>query len=397
MRETTTSSLILLLMLCIGPLCLMAQHPYYLSHQIDSLLAKDSNGYKYQTASWNYSFIGNYKQAIVVKEQQYPSAKASEPSDEQIAFFKPYRAVDARAAILKEASATRVFIINEAHYSSLHRAYLSSLLPDLVNMGYAFIGMEALGYEDTLLQQRSYPIISTGFYTQEPSFGNLIRAAIKNGLHVFPYEQKFEDSAQKAMGREKSQALNIKAMMDKHPSAKFIIYCGYDHAAEDTLRNFMGLPMAGQLKQLTGINPFTVDQTALTEYIVVGSRYRKLMSGNQSVVFVDSANQYFNRASYPKAIDCNIYHPNTEYVMGRPHWLVNNETRLELLGSKVKIAFPCLLKVYLASDDRKVAVPIDVVELKSAADQVASVLLKNKKQVVEVVNAQGHKQLIEIK
>ncbi|TAE86802.1 MAG: hypothetical protein EAY81_05095 [Bacteroidetes bacterium] len=373
------------------------QQPYYFSDQIDSLLKTDSNSYKYQTASWNYSFIGNYKQAILVKEQQYPLAKASNPTDEQKALFKSYYPVDAKAAILKEAAATRLLIINEAHYSGLHRAYLSGLLSDLFQMGYTFIGMEALGYEDTLLQQRGYPLISTGFYTQEPCFGNLIREALKTGMQVFPYEQHYNDSFQRVIGREKSQALNIKAVLDKHPQAKFIIYCGYDHAAEDTLKNFMGLPMAGQLKRLTGIDPFTIDQTALAEYVNVGNRYRKLMAETHPVLYADSASRYFNLASFPKAIDCNIYHPNTEYVLGRPSWLVTQNTRLVLLGSKVKMEFPCLLKVYLESDDRRVAVPIDVVEIKSADEQVASVVLKHKKQVVVVENKKGDKQVIEVK
>lgn len=374
-------------------------NPYFFSYQIDSILNVDSTFYKFQTASCNYSFIGEYKTAIEIRDRQYPKAKAWSASQEHKDIFKKYTPIDAREAILKEARKARIIIINEGHHIGLHRVFLTTLLVDLHKLGYSFIGMEALDYEDTLLNKREYPILKSGFYTQEPCFGNLIREARIAGFTLFPYEQIYEDSTQKAMGREKAQALNIKKIMDLNPEAKFVIYCGYDHAKEDTLSNF-GLPMAGQLKRITGIDPFTIDQTALTEYYIVsgkGGRYRELMNQSFDALYVDSSLHYFNKASIPNSVDCNIYHPTTQYVMNRPNWLLRNGTRLVLLQDKIKIDYPYLIKIYQKTDDIDTAVPIDVIEIKSKESKVASLVFTNKKQIAVAINNKGDKQVIELK
>lgn len=366
--------------------------PYMLSAQIDSLLRVDTTGWKHQTAAVNYSMIGAYMQSLQARDREFPNARGAEPTHEQHMQFSQFTPVDARKAILEEATKTRVLILNEAHHNSLHRIFLADLLPDLHKLGYTFIGMEALSAADTQLHRRKYPVIQSGYYTKEPCFGNLIREALDIGYTVFPYEQDVADSAQVKAGREKAQALNIATIINRHPKAKVLLYCGYDHAAEDTLRNFMGLPMAGQLKLLTGIDPFTIDQTALTEYVVVGNRYRKLIQERHDAVFVDSQRQYFNKATLPKRMDCNLYHPNTEYEYGRPTWLKRKNTTFVLLQDKVKIDYPCLIKIYLATDDKSTAVPIDVVEVKSANEKVASVILKRRKHVAVVVNGKGEQQ-----
>lgn len=389
--------------LIIGCFILYARHalaqnnPYYFSYQVDSILSADSSPYKYQAAAWNYSFIGNHFKALSVKDLQYPHAKPPAGTPEQAAFFKRYHAVDARKAILKEAAKTHMVIINEAHHVALHRAYVTTLLKDLYKQGYTYIGLEALAYTDSLLNQRKYPILSSGFYIQEPSFGNLIREAIAVGFTVFPYEQNYRDTFQQRIGRERSQAYNIKKMMDKHPNDKFIIYCGYDHAVEDTLLNFMGLPMAGQLKNLTGIDPFTIDQTLLTEYFIIGNGYRPLIQSKQSALFVHSAGHYFNRASFPKVIDCNLFHPNTILIHNRPHWLKRSNTKLICLQNKIKIAPPYLIKIYPVSNAIDDAVPVDVIEINSLEDKTASVVLKHTKQIAVVTNTKGQKQSIVIK
>lgn len=371
--------------------------PYLFSAQIDSLLKADSTPWKFQTAAWNYSYIGNYKKALEIKDKQFPNAKASEPTPDQTSYFKQFKPQDAREVILKEAAKTRIVIINEAHHVPLHRIYLASLLGELRQQGYTFLAMEALGYEDSLLNQRKYPLLKSGFYVREPCFGNLIREACLMGFTLFPYEQVHTDSLQKSMGREKAEAMNIKKILDQNPGARIVVYCGYDHAAEDTLKNFMGLPMAGQLKCLTGIDPFTIDQTALTEYYLVGSRYRKLMQENTASVFIDSNSHYFNNATLPKKMDCNVYHPNTDYTYNRPGWLLRKNTRWVFVQDKISIAYPCLVKIYLATEDTAVAVPIDVVEITSPTEKVASLAYKHKRQVAVILNPKGEMQVIQIR
>lgn len=390
-------SIFLILILWFTNVVYGQNNPYYFSYQIDSILKVDSNSYKYQTASWNYSFIGDYKKALEIKVRQFPNARPSKPTQEQIDFFKSYKPKYAKEEILKEAAKRKILIINEAHHVSLHRVFLMSLLKDLHKLGYTFIGIEALNHDDTLLNRRKYPILGTGNFTKEPCFGNLIREAIENDFTLFPYEQIYNDSSQASIGRERAQAINIKKVMDKNPNAKFIIYCGYDHLVEDTLKNFMGLPMAGQLKRITGQDPFTIEQTILTEYFLVGNRYRKLINEKFDAIFIDSAFNFFNRASFPKMVDCNLYHPNTELIQNRPNWLKRKNNSFVVLQDKITIDYPYLIKIYLANEDTKIAVPIDIVEVKSANDKIASVILKHKKQIALVTNNKGDLQILKLK
>lgn len=368
--------------------------PYYFSSQIDSILAADTTPYKFQTASWSLSFIGEYDKALEYKDGQFPNAKSAAPGEEQIATFSKYRAADARDRILKEAASSQVVILNEAHHVSMHRVYLETLLEDLSKLGYRHLGIEALDPKDSILSRKRSPGKESGFYIQDPSFGNLIRRAFELDYAVFPYEQYGHDSAQRARGRELSQAMNIKRMMDAYPEDKFIIYCGYDHAAEDSLNNFMGLPMAGQLKRLTGIDPFTIDQTVLTEYFLVGSRYRKLMQINHDAVFTDSSGHYFSQASLPRRMDCNLFHPDTKYIQGRPSWLEREGMRFIELCDEVSLSYPYLLAVYLEEDDPLTAVPVDLIEIRSEKDRKASVIYTKRKQIAIATSLTGEKQVL---
>lgn len=372
-------------------------NPYYFSTQIDSILQADTTPYKFQSIAWFYAFAGNYPMALQMKDRQFPGAKPSAPSEEQENFFKSFSPQPARQVILDAAAKTNLVIINEAHFSGLHRVFLRTLLKDLYQLGYTFLGMEALDHSDTLLNSRKYPVLASGYYTQEPCFGNLIRDALETGYTLFAYEQVYEDSTQKAMGRELAQAMNIKKVIDRNPSAKMILYCGYDHVYEDSLKTWMGLPMAGQIKRLTGINPLTIDQTELSEYGIVGNRYRKLMHEDYDAVFADSSGRYFNMAQPQKPVDLNVYHPDTRYVMGRPGWLVRPETQLVDLHRKIKVGYPCLVKIYLETDDLHHAVPIDVIEIPAPDKPIASLIYKHKRQVAVVLAKDGQSQTFQVK
>lgn len=369
---------------------------YYFSKQIDSLLVHDTLPYKFQAGSWYYSFIGNHQKALEVKDKQFPNAKPAQPTAEQRALLARYSPVAAQDRILAEAKNRRLLILNEAHYMAPHRLFVLSMLKELRAMGYTHLGLEALNHDDSLLNQRKYAVTQTGLYTHEPAFGRLIREALELGFVLFAYEQRFNDSLQQQQGRELAQAMNVKMVMDASPKARIVLLCGYDHAVEDTLRGFMGLPMAGQLKQLTGEDPFTVDQTALSEYHVVGSRYRKLMDLTYSALFVDSVGQYFNSANPAKRIDCHVYHPNTVYVKNRPSWLLRPNMRLVGLRDKITIRYPCLVKILVAGETAD-AIPVDVIELLSADDPTASLVYKRRKQYALVENPYGEQQRIPIR
>lgn len=387
---------ILFLYLCgsYPPAAARQQQYYFFTYQIDSILLADSTPYRYQTAAVYYTFAGNYHKALEMRAREYPQAKTSAPTEQEKELFAQYTATGARKAIVAAASKTRILILNETHHVPLHRAYLRSLLQDLYRQGYRYLGMEALAHSDSLLNRRGYPVSGSGYYTQEPNFGVLIREALTEGFTLFPYEQVFSDSLQKMLGREKAQATNIKKFMDQHPNGKFILYCGYDHAVEDSLPNFMGVPMAAWIKRMTGIDPFTIDQTRMTESVKLGSRYRQLVSSETDCLFRDSSGTFFNAASAPKAIDCNVYHPDTRLVKGRPAWMISKGRKLKDLRSKISISYPVLVKVYLVSDRDEEAIPLDIVELQDSSDTRPLILMRRHKHKVICINPKGERQVL---
>ena len=114
---------------------------------------------------------------------------------------------------------------------------------------------------DTMINQRKFPILDSGtMYIHESQSANLIKEAMDIGFTLFKYEYKGA-KGKTGKDREREQAENIAKVITKNPNAKFLIHCGYDHLNE-------GIPgikewekaMAARLNDLTGINPFTIDQ-----------------------------------------------------------------------------------------------------------------------------------------
>ncbi len=167
---------------------------------------------------------------------------------------------------LKEISKNqKVFMLNENHWYPNHRILATKLLAPLKENGYNYLAIEAVStYQDTLLTsdknttqfgKRHYPIKSTGYYTREPYFGALIRKALELGYKIISYEAFETDN------RERGQAENLKKIIDNDPNAKIFVYAGLAHIYEGNSKGTKR--MASYFKELTNIDPITIDQTHL--------------------------------------------------------------------------------------------------------------------------------------
>jgi hypothetical protein len=359
--------------------------------QIDSIIKYSSDEDRYQLAATYYSFIGEYKAMLKTIDQEFDDSIYN-PTQEQKNLLAKYRPINAKEYILQQAKKTRIIIFNEAHWQPMHRVFVSLLLPMLKKIGYNFIGIETLSYDDSLLARRKYPIINTGYYTNEPCFGNFVRTALNLSMTLFPYDV-YDNMEQ----REIKEAENIKAIIDKNPNAKFIIYCGFDHCIEDSSHTRMIIPMAGRVKQMTGIDPLTIDQVELNEksVSVFENKYRQLINLNYDAVLVDSSFNAFNKANPRKFFDCNLYHPKTTYINGRPNWLITSDRTFVDIKSEITIDFPCLVKVYEANDNIDNAVPIDIIELENKIDNKQIIVNKTSKYRVVITNLKGQRQILE--
>lgn len=347
---------------------------YKFSNDILLKLSKDSLNFK---AAWELSFISEYQKSLEIwdkDEQKWPLA-----TKEQINFFKQHIPVEANKFISEKAKTEQIIILNEAHQQPYHRVFTTSLLQDLYNQGFRYFGAEAIWSWDTLLNKRKHPILKTGFYSQEPCFGNLIREALQIGYTLFSYESTREitDSAGINL-REIDQARNIKKILDRDPKAKIIIHCGFDHLIETPYPGW-GKCMAGRLTEYTGINPYTIDQIRFTEHSKIDyeNPFFKITNLEYYAVFIDSSGHVFNGAPAHNDYDARVYHPRTIYINGRPNWIFEGGRKAYEIVDDIDVSFPCLVFAYVSSEIDNVkneegkVVPFDIIEIKDKKDNKA--------------------------
>ena len=326
----------------------------------------------YQNAATKLSFIGEYKKDMQVwdsnpaEQRFYYKVTENDRKD----FQHKYKAIHAREYILEQARSKQVVMINEAHHQPMHRVFTESLLHDLYKMGFRYFGAETFSYTDPKMNERKYPSLSSGYYTTEPQFGNLVRTALREGFKTFSYEANFKDTTD----REIQEAEHIKAILDKDPMARIIIHCGYGHLCEEQFGGF--IPMGARFKKLTGIDPLTIDQQAMTEHsneISEPDYFTEFATGFDAVYIDSNGISYSHTLTY-----IQVFHKRSSYISGRPDWYFSNGRNPCLVNDKIKIAWPCLVFAYHANEDTAIAVPADIIELKSKDDEKALALAKGK-------------------
>lgn len=292
---------------------------YVFSDQIEENYTSDTTSSAFYNSSWEYSFIGEYQKALWAFDQVFTGYATL--TDDQQNHFQSFQPINARDYILQRAGKEKIIMINEAHHQPVHRTFTTSLLEGLYDRGYRFLGLEALAHTDTTLNERGYPVLSSGFYTQEPQFGNMIREALDLGFVVFPYETQVNVNGKE---REIQQAKNIQKVIDAHPGEKFLIHCGFDHINEAEVPVWEKA-MAGRIKEYTGIDPFTINQEILTEHYLSAKEnpYFKVVDTLQeSSVFIKKDGSVFSGPDGDVHYDVRLFHPRTTYINGRPSWLM---------------------------------------------------------------------------
>lgn len=315
-------------------------------------------------AAQDFSFIGDYKKAL-----DY-DGKTRQPfgdiKQEDSIYFKKFHPVDAAELIVKRAEKEQIIIINEAHNVPYHRIFIASILKGLYEKGFRYYGAETLDFADSTINQRGSPLLNSGYYVVEPQFGNLIREALNLGFTLFAYEARTPESFSNPKQREIEQAKNIQQILKKDPSAKILIHAGYDHIREDSLGGLWEKAMALRLRELTGINPFTINQEVLTERAIpsLENPFYKMLSVNVPSILTDDQGNIFSGPQGTNYYDVRLCHPRTRYMEGRPHWLLSENQKYVRLSEKdLTVGFPCLLQAYKENEDPGTAVPVDVVEI----------------------------------
>lgn len=366
---------------------------YKFSSEIEKQTETDTVPWKYQISAADYAKNVDYKNALIHWDLAMPTREINYSKAEIDSINLTYSTLNAADYIIQEAKKNRVVIINEAHHNSMHRAFTKSLLRELYENGYKNLGLEALNYGedvDSALNSRGYPIQATGYYIQDPQFGNLVREALEIGYDVFVYENMDEGGGKP---REIEQAKNIKKVIDAKPTEKFLIHCGFDHAFEGNHQSWEKA-MAGRLTEYTGINPLTINQVVYSEKSKPEFNHPllKALVIKESSVLIDKDNNPVKFERGEAWTDIAIFHPATEYIDDRPHWLFENGSEnVAVLLTDIQTEFPVLVLAFKKGEDINTAVPVDITELASNTDKCRLALAKGTYEIVITNRNQSYK------
>lgn len=354
---------------------------YKFSHQIESEI--EDGSLRKSSASYHYSYIGEYKKSLETYELQLDFGLDS-MTNSQAQAFEAYKPVNAFDYIKDQVKNHKLVIVSEAHQKPQHRVFTRKLLKDLYNKGFRHLGVETLTphFQDTTkflmdynIEKRGYPTTNqlTGTYTREPQMGNMIREAISLGFKIFAYEKTIQKTE-----RDYQQALNIDKYMRQFPFDKFLVHCGWYHAIEsDYPKRRKDNYMAFHLKKLSGTDPLTIYQDALTEKeLIPESPFYENIKSDSISVLVNDEGSVFNGIDGTNHFDIFVYHPETKFKNGRPHWLydIEGNNTTPILKAKLKTEdYPVIVKAFKYTDDIN-ATPVDMVELKNEKDNKVLVL-----------------------
>ncbi len=173
----------------------------------------------------------------------------------------------------------QIVMMNEAHYGQKRnirsREIGKAILPVAHAKGVRHIAIEALGTDTMFVKEanltRKVPKVNYKYgYLMQPEMRNLIQTALDLGWTLIMYEANLKDkpsfdknTTEGSNWREKEQAKNLaKALNKLEENSKLLIWCGNSHNSKEYGETPIGklFPMGYQFWQLTGIEPFEIDQ-----------------------------------------------------------------------------------------------------------------------------------------
>lgn len=316
-----------------------------------------------------YSMFGRIGEA----EAAFNVSQVRLPTAAPLPVAADWAAVSAVDYITAAAAGRRILVVNEAHHRPQTRLLTLALLPKLRAQGFDHFAIEGLDPADTGLAARGYPTEKSGYYTQEPLYGEIVREALRLGFVVHAYEP--QDAGRMApQDRETAQAQALREILAKDPGARLFVHAGYAHADKAPGRlPEHARPMAAELWRLTGTEPYTVDQTMLGsgDMSDAASPYRHMVESfpirASSVLVPRKGGPAWSYR--PEYHDLTVLLPRADPSEMRPGWLSRDGLRrqLRIKPSACNGSFPCLFEAFHASEGND-AIPADQFVLLGTGD-----------------------------
>ena len=287
------------------------------------------------------SFVGNHRAALAYMDKREALNESDGGSrEEEDLLPEGTRSIAAESYIAETAEKHQIVIVNERHHASPDRLLPLSLLAPLAKIGYNYLAIEGIWWGDEI-NKRGYPVGDTGYYARDVVFAELIRTALSLGYEMVAYEEEpgqrnNREGRSAHNNREYWHARNIATRtLEKDPEARVLVFCGWGHVWEEPWSDWV--PMAHVLKNLTGIDPLTVNQTSLSERSESKFEHawrieaeRKGLLDAVPVVLVGPQGEPLNRGT---GVDLDVLTPRTRYLHGRPSWM-------EMFGRRRAVEVP---------------------------------------------------------
>ena len=226
-------------------------------------------------------------------------------------------------AIVELARDTRIVIVNEAHDRPRHRDFIRQVAIALEPLGYTRFAAET--FRDFVVEspERRFPRVIDGYYSNEPVFGRLLREVLSLDYRLEVYEYRgaasdldMDSYWARADRREEAQAENLARIIASMGSEeRILIHVGYSHAAEVPIPSFDDRElawMAARLREKTGIDPLTIDQTDCA-------------SASQTTALTAAAERHV-----PGQFDLVVGHPPLTFERNRPTWRMRDRSAVRV-------------------------------------------------------------------
>ena len=233
-------------------------------------------------------------------------------------------AVDAAEWIAEHAE--QVVLVNEAHHDASSRLLTLRLLPLLYERGFRYLAAEAFAPDSVLAGQPGYPTPEMGTYLGDPVFGAVVREALRLGYTLVPYEIENNErgGGDPQARRDSMQAVHLAdRIFSRDPTARVLVHAGFSHVYETADEGWH--PMAAYFREITGIDPLSVDQTERGEGSMAAfesAAYRGALPllGDAPAIILD-AHDALLRLGVDAPVDVVVIRPRTVYADGRPMWM----------------------------------------------------------------------------
>lgn len=341
------------------------KQPGLLAQYIHMQLAYDANHDRAfqlifgQYLSWYQTYIGDYNAA----RSTFSIAQRPQSDDGPSPLNGGYEPRPAADVILEMAKDRKAVFFNEAHSAPITRALTIQLLAGLRAEGFDYFAAETLYATDKELNKRGYPTADTGFYTNEPLYGEMVRTALRLGYTVVAYDA---ENAGVGDPRERAGAENLyNQVFKKDPKARLVVNAGFAHVQKSG-KYLGGTSMGEFFHKISGIDPLTIEQTMLIQHArpdqdhpyylaVTSARHLRVPS-----VFVNGGKAWTLK---PGQYDMSVFFPPQD-SSERPDWLRLGGLRVAygVGGEMCNTHFPCLVEARYANEGAD-SIPADRIVL----------------------------------